>query len=260
MLDKPMPTTVGVFGLATLICALFGHVQQAVLVAAGSLSDSAAPLLHSCEAAMKTWLIALRAIVENERTCSSENVSMAEAAAAMWSVTMVHLYADVRVVEISQSIVCSQHEEYNNQCAKMIPRSPRMSDAMHHTLTFLRGPISHGVNFLKQTGCRNLNPCLSRLGIHCIILLACWLHTLEMAISAEPQANLTWDEIEAIERTREVLEESDVAVHDNSGLLLSESCLRIWSEAMGREVLAWAFDEQKRQVLRPRVLFAGTED
>lgn len=61
---------------------------------------------------------------------------MAEAAAAMWNVTMIHLHADVRVVEISQSIVSDHRKEQASlqisRMAQAVPRRPRMSGAMHH--------------------------------------------------------------------------------------------------------------------------------
>ncbi|KZL68099.1 C2H2 finger domain-containing protein [Colletotrichum tofieldiae] len=253
---QPIPTTVGVFGLATLMCALFAHVHQTASAAAGSLSEVAMPLVTSCEAAMNKWLSAIRAGIDNQHSSGIGNVAMAEASIALWNVSMVHLHADVQVVEMSQSIVSDQRDEHVGGLAEAVPRSARMSEAMQHALNFLRGPISHGVAFLAQTGCLNLNPCLSRLGIHCVVILAYWLRTLEVTIPATSQVTLSKDELDATDAIRDVLRASDTAVPDKAGVLLSECCLRVWSEAMGHEKLPWAFDEQKRHILRPEVLFS----
>ncbi|ESU15437.1 hypothetical protein FGSG_07978 [Fusarium graminearum PH-1] len=180
---------------------------------------------------------------------------MAHASIAMWHMTMMHLQADVGIVEIAQFIVSSPDEENLSQLVRAAPRSLQMSKAMRHAVECLRGPVSVGINFLARTGCGNVNPCLSRLGFHVVILLAQWLRTLEATMIVETRAVLAAEELDVMEIVQGIVSDSGVPELENLGLPLSESCLKIWNEALGPGRLTWDFDENKRQILRPDVLF-----
>jgi len=254
--EQAMPASVGLFGLAILMCALFSQVEHTIAVASCASSDATETLLQICDAAIGRWKAALQVAVGHYRKPSGENISMAEASIALWNVTMMHLQAGAAIVEISQFILSCPDEESLGQVIRAVPRSRQMSKAMPHAVEFLRGPVSLGIKFLARTGCCNLNPCLARLGFHCVILLAQWLHTLEATMATGTRAVLTPEELDVIEMVQEVVSDSGILDLEDLSLPLSESCLKIWSDAMGVERLPWEFDEKRRHILRPEVLFS----
>ncbi|CAF3541807.1 unnamed protein product [Fusarium graminearum] len=253
--EKAVPANVSLFGLAVLMCGLLSQVEHITAIASSASSQTAKTLLQSCDDAMGKWESTIQATVSRYSKTGGENFSMAHASIAMWHMTMMHLQADVGIVEIAQFIVSSPDEENLSQLVRAAPRSLQMSKAMRHAVECLRGPVSVGINFLARTGCGNVNPCLSRLGFHVVILLAQWLRTLEATMIVETRAVLTAEELDVMEIVQGIVSDSGVPELENLGLPLSESCLKIWNEALGPERLTWDFDENKRQILRPDVLF-----
>jgi hypothetical protein len=239
--SKPICVAPSAFSHLALMHTLWAHVRHSRVTTMTLPQHLAAHVHQSVATALERWLLSIKELCATSKDISRANPSLMASGIILWEVACVHLHADTPALADAKAITLGLVEDGRDSNPLLVctQRSSSMATAAKHTLIFLRGPISSGINLLRTTGSINISPGHCLLGYHCIVLLIRWLYTIEYEV--ERGANCSKEEQTVLDAVTSLIEDSGIDhIH---GLPLSKAVAAVWAEVLNSSNRIWGVEK-----------------
>jgi len=226
----------GLMALNALVAALYIHISQTRSMSLHAPNIVTEQLRERCATALRRWLMMISVFQDNDYVHNG-NQTLAVGAVLLCESAFVQLYIDQSLLRGAKVDLLNADDNGQDRLFQPVTRSMEMTMAMYHTITSVRGPLSHGMQFLIRTGCIDLGIFHCLLGFRSIVFLVRWLYTLELASQDGTEESLTSEESEIVENLRACIYQSNVP--SLAGLPLSKACAKLWGDVTGAMNSPW---------------------